>query len=91
MLLDLIKHQVQDVDKIYLYVKGPLETKYQLFINRRKKLGTEQEKNQRAFIGQSKKRMMYTSILISKSERHWIVQERYKTKNFTCFDISVVF
>ena len=37
MLLDLIKHQVQDVDKIYLYVKGPLETKYQSLINRKRK------------------------------------------------------
>ena len=55
MLLDLIKHQVQDVDKIYLYVKGPLETKYQLFINRRKKLGTEQEKNQEHLLVNQKK------------------------------------
>ena len=69
MLLDLIKHQARDLDKIYLYVKGPLETKYQLLINRKRKknLGTEQEKNQRAFIDHSKKVMMYTSILISKS------------------------
>ena len=39
VLLNLIKHQRQDIDKIYLYVKDPFESKYQLLINRRKKIG----------------------------------------------------
>ena len=33
MLLNLIKHQRPDIDKIYLYVKDPFESKYQLLIN----------------------------------------------------------
>ena len=36
-LLRIIKQQL-DVDKIYLYVKDPFESKYQLLINRRKKM-----------------------------------------------------
>ena len=32
MLLNLIKHQRPNIDKIYLYVKDPLESKYQLLI-----------------------------------------------------------
>ena len=33
VLLNLIKHQRSDIDKIYLYVKYPFESKYQLLIN----------------------------------------------------------
>ena len=39
VILNLIKHQRPDVDKNYLYVKDPLESKYQLFINGREKVG----------------------------------------------------
>ena len=38
MLLNLIKHQQTDIDKNYLYVKDPFESKYQLLINRREKV-----------------------------------------------------
>ena len=41
MLLNLIKHQLPEIDKIYLYVKDPLESKYQLRITGREKKGTE--------------------------------------------------
>ena len=34
-LLNLINHE-QDIDKIYLYAKGPYESKYQLLINKGK-------------------------------------------------------
>ena len=37
VLLNLIKHQRTDIDKIYLYVKGSFESKYKLLINGRKK------------------------------------------------------
>ena len=37
LLLNLIKHQLADVGKIYLYVKNPPESKYQLLINGREK------------------------------------------------------
>ena len=33
VLLNLIKHQQPDIDKIYLYVKDPFESEYQLLIN----------------------------------------------------------
>ena len=37
VLLNLIKHQQLDIDKIYLYVKDPFKSKYQLLINGREK------------------------------------------------------
>ena len=39
VLLNLIKNQRPDVDKMYLYVKDPFELKYQLLINGREKVG----------------------------------------------------
>ena len=53
MLLNLIKHQQPDIDKIYLYGKDPLESKYQLLINRIEKLVIENLKKQKAFIDHS--------------------------------------
>ena len=35
VLLHLIKHQRPDIDKIYLYVKDPYKSNYQLIINER--------------------------------------------------------
>ena len=37
VLLKLIKYQQTDIDKIYLYIKNPPESKYQLLFNRREK------------------------------------------------------
>ena len=48
MLLNLIKHQPPDNDKIYLYVKDRFESKYQLLINEREKVGIEILKNPKA-------------------------------------------
>ena len=53
MLLNLIKHQRPDLDKIYLYVKDPFESKYQLLINGREKVRTENFKNPKALIDYS--------------------------------------
>ena len=53
MLLNLIKHQQPDIDKIYLYVKDPLKSKYQLFINGREKVGIKKLKNPKAFTDNS--------------------------------------
>ena len=53
MLLNLIKYQRQDIDKIYLYVKDPFKSKNQLLINGREKVGIEILKSQKAFIGYS--------------------------------------
>ena len=41
VLLNLIKHQRPDIDKIYLYLKDPFESKYQLLINGTEKVQTE--------------------------------------------------
>ena len=49
VLLNLIKHQQPDVNKIYLYVKDPFQSKYQLFINGREKAGIENLKNPKPF------------------------------------------
>ena len=53
MFLNLRKHQRPDIDKIFLYVKDQFESKYQLFINGREKVGIEKLKNPKAFIDYS--------------------------------------
>ena len=37
VVLNLMKHQRPDIDNIYLYVKNPFESKYQLLIMEEKK------------------------------------------------------
>ena len=53
VLLNLIKHQRLDIGKIYLYVKDSFESKYQLLINRREKIGIKKLKHPKAFIDYS--------------------------------------
>ena len=53
MLLNLIKHQRPELDKTYLYVKDPFESKYQLLINGREKIGVKELKNPKPFIDYS--------------------------------------
>ena len=48
-LLNLIKNQQQDTDKIYLYVEDPFESKHQFLINGREKVGIKKLKNPKAF------------------------------------------
>ena len=48
--LNLIKHQRPNVDTIYIYVKDQSESKHQLHINKREKVGIKQTKNPKAFI-----------------------------------------
>ena len=52
-LLNLIKHQRPDIDKIYLYAKDPFKSKYQLFLNGREKAGIETSQNRNTFIDYS--------------------------------------
>ena len=40
-LLNLVKHQRPDIDKIYLYIKDPLESNNELLVNGSKKEGIE--------------------------------------------------
>ena len=53
-LSNLMKHQRPDIDKIYLYVKDPFESKYQFLINRRVKVGVKKLKNPKSLIDYSK-------------------------------------
>ena len=53
VLLNLIKYQRPDIDKIYLYIKDPFQSKYQLLINGREKLGIKTLKNKKSFIDYS--------------------------------------
>ena len=50
VLLNLIKQQQPDIDEIYLYVKDPFESKYQLLIKGREKLGIKTIRNPKALI-----------------------------------------
>ena len=49
MVLNLIKLQRPDIGKIYLCVKDPFESKYQLLINGREKVEVKKLKNAKAF------------------------------------------
>ena len=49
VLLNLIKHQRTDIDKIYLYVKDSFESNYQLLINGWEKVGVDILKNPKPF------------------------------------------
>ena len=49
VLLNLIKHYQQDIEKIYLFVKYPFTSKYKLLINGREKVDIENITNPKAF------------------------------------------
>ena len=48
-LLNLTKHHQPDIDKNFVYI-DPIESKYQLLIIRREKVGIKQLKNSNTFI-----------------------------------------
>ena len=51
--MNLINNQ-QDIDKIYLYVKGPYEAKYQYLIKKREKVGLNHFNDPKSFIEDTK-------------------------------------
>ena len=53
VLLNPIKHQWLDIGRIYLFVKDPFESKYQLLMNEREKVVIGNLKNLKAFIDYS--------------------------------------
>ena len=61
LLLNLIKNQ-PDIDKIYLYVKDPYESKYQYLINKRESVGTNHFNDPKAFIDYSNDMHIYENI-----------------------------
>ena len=71
-LLNLINHE-PDIDKIYLYAKDPHEAKYQLLINKRKRLADlKYSNNSKSFIEYSNDMdnidILYTYIYIINHE-----------------------
>ena len=52
-MLNLIKIQRSDIDKIYSCIKDPFESKYQLLINAGEKVGFKTLNNLKAFIDYS--------------------------------------
>ena len=50
MLLNLTKHQWSDVDQMYLYVKDPVESKYQFLFSGRENVEIKKLKNPKALI-----------------------------------------
>ena len=52
-LLNLIKNQQPDSDNIYLYVKDPFKSKYELLIKEREKVGIKNLKNPKKFVDYS--------------------------------------
>ena len=53
MLLNLIKYYWPDINKIYLYAKDPFQSKYQLHISGRQKIGTKNVTNPKTIIDYS--------------------------------------
>ena len=49
----LIKHQRPDNNKVYLFIKDPFESKYQLLISRKQKVEIKKLKNPKVFINYS--------------------------------------
>ena len=63
VLSNVIKHQRPNIDKIYLYVKGPIKWKCQLLINGREKVGIKiAKKIQRHLLIINKQLMMSMKI-----------------------------
>ena len=79
VLLNLIK---PDFDKIYLNIKDPLESKYQLLINGREKLGIAIWKNPKAFIDYSQT----VNGVYENLEEYNLTKERKLLKRFDMID-----
>ena len=62
VLLNLMRNQLPHIDKIYLYVKDSSESKYQLLIDRREKVGVKKLKNPKASIDYSQKIDVYENL-----------------------------
>ena len=78
MLLNLIKHQRPDIDKIYIYVKDTFESKYELLINRREKVQIK-KLNPKAFIH-------YSQIIVDVYEKMEDYNATKKIMVFIVFD-----
>ena len=70
LLLNLIKNQ-PDIDKIYLYVKDPYESKYQYLINKRESVGLNHFNDPKAFIDYSNDISKYKNIFAKGYVPNW--------------------
>ena len=73
-MLNVIKHQLPDIDKNYLCVKDPFESKHQFVINGRVKVGIKTLNNPKAFID-------YSQIINDVYEK---VEDYYPTRKEEC-------
>ena len=74
MLLNSIKNQRPDIDKVFLYVKDPFKSKCQLLINGREKVGIKKLQSPKAFIDYSQKLIMFMKIwkaIIQQRKGEW--------------------
>ena len=55
VLFSLIKNQQSDINKVYLYIKDPFKSMYQLLINGRVKVGIENWENPKTCIDYTQK------------------------------------
>ena len=67
-----------DIDKIYLYAKGPYEAKYQLLINKRESTGLKYLNDSKAFIEYS---FYWILILLNDMDDIYKNIEEYNQKN----------
>lgn len=69
LLLNLAKHQRPDFGKDYLKVKVPLESKFQLRVNGREKVGIKLDKNSQGYLliftQKSQKLFVHKEVMIS--------------------------
>ena len=88
MLLNLIRHQQLNIDKIYLYVKDSFQSKYQLLLfNRSGKVRIKQRKNPKEFIDYSQKiNLVYENLYYD--PRSIIILTK-KRKVFIVFDDKI--
>ena len=88
MLLNLIRHQQQNIDKIYLYIKDSFQSKYQLLLfNRRGKVRIKQRKSPKEFIDYSQKiNLVYENLYYD--PRSIIILTK-KRKVFIVFDDKI--
>ena len=69
--MNLIKNKQPGINKIYLHIKDPFASKYQLLINGKEKVGNKKLKIPKAW-----KLIKYS---------HRVVSKRKKTQHFICF------
>ena len=88
MLLNLIRHQQLNIDKIYLYIKDSFQSKYQLLLfNRRGKVRIKKRKSPKEFIDYSQKiNLVYENLYYD--PRSIIILTK-KRKVFILFDDKI--